>query len=99
MNRERETEDLVARLRALPLVQPRSELRAQVFDRAPPPLRQVLAWGAALAAIIIFWVLIPPFRAETPTRIQVGEVVLEGPVTTSPSDAFRTRYSKLQPGG
>ena len=103
MNREQErddqeTEGLVARLRAVPLVQLRSELRARVFDRAPPPLSHVLGWGAALAAIVLFCVLLPPFRAETPTRIQVGEVVLKGPVTTSPWDAFRTRYRKLQQG-
>ncbi len=89
----------MARLRAVSLVPPRPELRARVLDAAPPPLRQVLGWVAVLAAsIILSCILLPPFRAETPTEIQVGQVVLKGPVTTSPWDVFRSRYQNLKRG-
>ena len=96
---DREVEDLVARLRAVTLVQPRPLLRARVLASAPPPLRQVLGWVAVLAAsIILSCILIPPFRAETPMQIQVGQFVLKGPVTTSPWNAFRSRYQNSERG-
>ncbi len=94
-----ETEALVGRLRAMPLVQPRFELRARVLDAAPPSLRQVFGWVAALAAsIILSCILLPPYRAETPTAIRIGQVVLKVPVARSPWEAFRNRYEHLKRG-